>query len=825
MNTHHQYNKHQPAISAYAPKSRNPLLQSQMKKIEHHSKTKKRMKWMIFYIILQYWDTPTLQSILHKFLSSKVWTTCIQKVETNEKIQSLLSSNFGVGCTTVLQYSTYIILKSLIYALQRTKLEKWNILPIPNFLHSFVDNYQQHRNRNSSRNIQSSSASSNEIITKSELHRHNLQINTILNYWFGQYTPEKSQKNLWMIASSSQELLHKIDLDITNKFTSTLISLSTNKNDLRSIWCGGSSGDDGAQNEFDFFGWRGKLAAIIVLDQMSRHIHRHYKSKKNTNNDSIVEVEEGVLPQQKTLDNLAFTIAQSIQQNHMQEIKCGMIPTPMLIFALMPYRHASTIQSVGYVQSHIEDMSKFNTIDVEHMIRRFRRATNRRMAVLQDDARRAGKDTFYRQNDNEDDDQLMNEYQTMNGTNSNKSSSSSSSRIFTNDDILEFQPFDSDMSDAKNHPIVKTVKNFLNARGIRCKNENNATGTGYIRDTPIIVSLSGGVDSMVIASVLSYLRKECGYHHLYLAAVHIDYGNRPESSAEANFVQEYALNYIHFDKCIVRRIDEVTRGETKRDEYEKVSRNVRYDLYKSTRAECIENCSKNHPNGDHLIENVGVMLGHHRGDLVENVISNSNKGCGPLDLSGMTDVSSNDGVTIYRPLLPLDKDDVYDYSHKYGVPYFKDTTPHWSTRGKLRNKLLPLLEEVYGDGCLNNLAKLAEESDEARELFNQSAIRPFMDLVQHYPLGIIFSTAPFKTQGTYFWKIVLRDLLHSVGLGMFSDKSIEAFLTRALADNVKQGWLQCRKDYAVYLLSDGRVIVFVSFFICLTIFHVINIYS
>ena len=43
------------------------------------------------------------------------------------------------------------------------------------------------------------------------------------------------------------------------------------------------------------------------------------------------------------------------------------------------------------------------------------------------------------------------------------------------------------------------------------------------------------------------------------------------------------------------------------------------------------------------------------GDLRENVISNAHKGCGPLDLSGMTAVSKNDGVTLFRPLLPLEK--------------------------------------------------------------------------------------------------------------------------------------------------------------------------
>ena len=654
-----------------------------------------------------------------------------------------------------------------------------------------------------------------QTMTVQELIWHGAQIDNVLQYWFGQYPPDKAQKQLWMISSSSQEQLQKVDAEIMESYSSVLCSISTNEH-IRSIWCGGQDGgrngnrnntrndksnDDGGHYH-TLYGWRGKLAAIILLDQMSRHIHRYYKSHKlnhcNHNGHNI--------PEQSILDKLAFEISKSFQQQHNQEIESGMIPTPMLIFALMPYRHASTLQTVGFVQRKVEEIASLTSIDMENMIRRFRRATNRRMAVLQDEARRAGTNTHYDDDDQEEGDNVLND-----DSDGAKRKNATQVAEFSNDDILEFQPFTADMSNANKHSIVKVVTDFLTARGIHKVKKKEDTKS-IIRDTPVLVSLSGGVDSMVIASVLAFLRDNCDYDQLFLAAVHIDYGNRPESAAEARFVKEYALNVVKFDVCIVRRIDEVTRGETKRDEYEKVSRNLRYDLYKSTISQCIQTCTTSKP--DHAITEVGVMLGHHRGDLVENVISNSNKGCGPLDLSGMTDVSTNDGVTIYRPLLPLDKEDVYDYSHKFGVPYFKDTTPHWSTRGKLRNKLIPLLEEVYGDGCLSNLAKLAEESDEARDLFNKSAFRPFMDTVVHYPMGVVFSTAAFKSQGSYFWKIVLRDLLHSIGLGMFSDKSIESFLVRALSAKVKEGWLQCRKDYGVYLMRDGRVMVLVSLQTC-----------
>ena len=59
---------------------------------------------------------------------------------------------------------------------------------------------------------------------------------------------------------------------------------------------------------------------------------------------------------------------------------------------------------------------------------------------------------------------------------------------------------------------------------------------------PVVVSLSGGVDSMVIAKLLWYARKDAPaalVDYLDIYAVHIDYGNRPESAAEAAFLRSW----------------------------------------------------------------------------------------------------------------------------------------------------------------------------------------------------------------------------------------------------------------------------------------------
>ena len=623
--------------------------------------------------------------------------------------------------------------------------------------------------------------------------RSNLQkIDSVLKYWFASGSPNESQKRLWMIANSSKARQEEVDSEIDKKYGSALMDLLDDQQDLTPIaissrgrmwceWC----------HEEDLYGWKGKLAAIVVLDQMSRHIRR------------IREKTGRAVPDQPSFDELALETSRLFRERHESEIRCGIVPAPMLIFATMPFRHASTISSVGLVQQSVEAMANMEK-EIEDMIRRFRAATNRRLAILQDEARREGRSS------------------DPNGICATQSVAKDVKKVISNDDILECQPFEADMSHAEEHPVVRAVIDFLGKVGIvpcfppgvkaskrknrRSKGLNQTSQQGKPQKTRhIIVSLSGGVDSMVLAHILSFLRSDenRGFAHLNVVSVHVDYGNRPESAAEATFVSKYSEDTLKVP-CTVRRINEVTRGITARDEYEKKARAIRYDLYRAATSSCLETSS----DSDCSEGEVGVVLGHHRGDIRENVLSNSHKGCGPLDLSGMTSVSHNDGVVIYRPLLQLEKDEVFSYAHMFGVPYFKDTTPHWSTRGKLRNKLLPLLEEIYGEGSMNNLTHLAQESDEARELVNEAILEPILNSVVRYRMGLSFETAAWKKRGLYFWKLAVRDILHGAGRGMFSDKAIISFLERVQAEKVKEGWLQCRADYATFLRKDGTVFVF-----------------
>ena len=93
----------------------------------------------------------------------------------------------------------------------------------------------------------------------------------------------------------------------------------------------------------------------------------------------------------------------------------------------------------------------------------------------------------------------------------------------------------------ENISLYKTIKKYVETHNIK------RIGT----------SLSGGVDSMVMTHVLSQLRIRKVID--IVVAVHLDYGNRKESTMEANYIINWC-KYLGID-CVTRKIEHMKRSE------------------------------------------------------------------------------------------------------------------------------------------------------------------------------------------------------------------------------------------------------------------------
>ena len=152
----------------------------------------------------------------------------------------------------------------------------------------------------------------------------------------------------------------------------------------------------------------------------------------------------------------------------------------------------------------------------------------------------------------------------------------------------------------------------------KCASSGTTAATVVVepkRRAPVVpslgISLSGGVDSMVLATILKdiadgdQISGGGPFGAFGVVAMHVDYANRPESRAEAAFLEDWCGR--HGMELTTHRMDDtVRRGNTPREEYELITRSARYDLYKRCRDR------SSFP---------AVLVGHHAGDVRENVIA------------------------------------------------------------------------------------------------------------------------------------------------------------------------------------------------------------
>ena len=155
------------------------------------------------------------------------------------------------------------------------------------------------------------------------------------------------------------------------------------------------------------------------------------------------------------------------------------------------------------------------------------------------------------------------------------------------------------------------------------------------------------------------------------------------------------------------------------------------------------------------------------------------KGCSLLNMCGMYECSIISDVLLWRPLLIHNKNDIYHFSDTYGVPYFKDTTPKWSNRGRMRNELMPLLKDIFGNGVLNNLSNLSIESMEINKIAKDNIFLPYWkdNIQSSNSAAWIDITSILENKqlrfDTFFWKETLRHMTEDIlGMRMFPNSFI-----------------------------------------------------
>eukprot|EP00944_MAST-04C_sp_MAST-4C-sp1_P007631 g7631.t1 len=198
----------------------------------------------------------------------------------------------------------------------------------------------------------------------------------------------------------------------------------------------------------------------------------------------------------------------------------------------------------------------------------------------------------------------------------------------------------------------------------------------------IAVSISGGVDSMLASLIVNEICKD-NKNNYEMILLHVCYNNRSCVSKEIELLKYWARKLN--SPLYVRSIDEIHRGRSSafRAVYEEVTRKIRFNFYKHFQCP--------------------IILGHNQNDCLENIFSNLSKNIHFDDLIAMSSISIEDeNIQLVRPMLAMDKTTIFTVADGFEVPHLVDSTPHWSTRGKMRDILIPQIN-TFDDKILRGL--------------------------------------------------------------------------------------------------------------------------
>ena len=495
------------------------------------------------------------------------------------------------------------------------------------------------------------------------------------------------------------------------------------------------------------------LGIVIVLDQFSRNLQR-------TTDRSIYSQTDNMCIE--FLICVANNISELSENNHIM-IDHNMInlinkfPINHRIFILLPFRHQRKTILLDFVMRMIKNMEiidlnpDISTIE-KNIISRFKIATIKDYSKVTDTIVHIMTDKKKLLNDTEINypifNHILDDYCIKNYMFLTTKLSDKMKQIYTSDIYINTLKFITD------HKIIN-----------------------------VCISLSGGVDSMVLSLILMILKDNNKINNL--CAVHVDYGNRKVSTLEAKFVADWCT-YLSIP-LITRRIEHMKRdGATiitdsiDRNLYESETKNIRFNLYK----EAIR-----------LYDVQSVMLGHHRDDLAENVMMNVLRGGDVLNLFTMKTHQMIDGVPISRPMIGLPKSEIFDLAHLTETPYLKDTTPEDCFRGTVRKIVFPALQKI-DPMVLMKLNKIGNSSDRWENVVNTQIIKPMTDSVEVFKNGFLM---PFKKQyeelDTEVWKKVLCEIFHNNGIKMISNKNLNTFIKWL---NTRIGFIPLSNDYTLF---------------------------
>ena len=228
------------------------------------------------------------------------------------------------------------------------------------------------------------------------------------------------------------------------------------------------------------------------------------------------------------------------------------------------------------------------------------------------------------------------------------------------------------------------------------------------RGRPLLVAVSGGVDSMVLLHVLHQLARRNDWR---LSVAHLNHLLRGRSSdADERLVCRTAEKLQL--PIIIERADVRAFARAHKLSVEMAARKLRHDFLARAAAQ------RQIPS---------ITLAHHADDQLELFFLRLLRGSGGAGLAGMkwrSPSPSNPKIDLVRPLLDQSKSALHAYASERKIRFREDASNAWLDikRNRIRHELLPLLRKHYQPALNRTIFRVMEIVGAESEFVTEAAL-------------------------------------------------------------------------------------------------------
>lgn len=222
------------------------------------------------------------------------------------------------------------------------------------------------------------------------------------------------------------------------------------------------------------------------------------------------------------------------------------------------------------------------------------------------------------------------------------------------------------------------------------KLENHITKNfPFLKGKKLLITVSGGVDSVVLANIFNQLKFKIGIAHCNFQLRGL------ESDLDEQFVEKIAkefncqfhhIKFLTKDYCKEHKVNtQIGARELRYNWFEKLSEEYEYDY---------------------------VLTAHHLNDVMETFFINLSRGTGLDGLSGIPAINKN----IIRPLLIFSRNEIETYATSNSIKWREDqsNTETKYVRNKIRHNITPELYKLhpnFEENFLNTVLKIHDSKN------------------------------------------------------------------------------------------------------------------